>query len=184
MIWMSNSINRLGVGPKTKLFLRKKFIEAARLQGHRVHVSLISDYDEDLYNDPIIEFDRNNDNSLSVRDMYVIFENELVPNKHRYWNKDLKAYSYSEDINAYIWLPEADMDEEWSTLRKLIGSVVRWNYYDETYHYLDNSKSYRITDIQSSESYVLLATLKPYIETTTPEIKSESSNSNFSFTKD
>ena len=177
-------INRLSLGPKTKLFIRKKFIEAARLQGHKVHITLVDKYDEDIYNDPVIEFDKNPNGSVSIKDLYVIFENELSPNKHRWWNKDLKAYSYSEDIRAYIWLPECNINEEWNSLRKLIGSVVRWNYYDETYHFLDNSKSYRITEITSSPSFVLVATLKPYIEDVSYNMKSNTPNSNFTFTKE
>lgn len=165
---------------KTKLFLRKKFIEAARLHGHLAFLTLISDYDEDFYHDPVINYE-STDEGLVINNIYLIFDNELQPTRYKYWNKDLKMYTESKDIVAYIWIDTPEFyKDEYSVIRKLIGSIIRWSYYDQSNYGLDNSMSYRVVEVTSDPSYVLKVKLLPYIE----DVKiSDPSDTNFKFTK-
>lgn len=179
-----NRINQFSPS-KTKTFLRKKFVEAARLHGHLCYITLISDYDDDIHNDPSIKYDTNSDGSLSIRNLSLIFEDELVPNKYRWYNKDNKLHNgVSESVNAYIWLDEVTDTDEYETIRKIIGSVIRWSYYDERNYSLENSKSYKVVEMTSTPSYVLKIKLLPYIEDSSNDIKSKSTSSNYSFVKE
>jgi hypothetical protein len=170
---------------KTKTFLRRKFLESARLYGHLAFLSLIENYDEDIYNDPIITYDKNDDGSLTIRNISLVFDNELSPNKYRYWNKDLKSYVNGNDsYYAYVWLEEVTDTDEFEVINKLYGSIVRWSYYDERHYGLDSSRSYKIVEIMSDPSYVLKVKLVPYINDNTNVIESKSESTNYKFTKE